>query len=164
MSTSVTQIVEDIDTLKRDMKDHQDKVDRKVDDKLHDATTLCLEEFREREQRKLNIIVFNVPESEKESVDDSKNDDLEYLRGMMSDVELNVPFTQVSRIGAMEKAQNGPRPIKARTTCVADHRKILKTIPKIHETEGYRDIGIRMDETPLERDQFRKLNAIRKHK
>ena len=82
----------------------------------------------------------------------------------MSDVELNVPFSQVSRIGAMEKAQNGPRPIKAWTTCVADHRKILKTIPKIHETEGYRDIGIRRDETNLERDQFRKLNAIRKHK
>ena len=164
VSTSVTQIVEDIDTLKRDMKDHQYKVDRIVDDKLHDATTLCFKEFREREQRKLNIIVFNVPESEKESVDDRKNDDLEYLRGMMSDVELNVPFYQVSRIGAMEKAQNGPRPIKARTTCVADHRKILKTIPKIHETEGYRDIGIRRDETPLERDQFRKLNAIRKHK
>ena len=48
VSTSATQIVEDIDTLKRDMTDHQDKVDRKVDDKLHDATTLCLEEFRER--------------------------------------------------------------------------------------------------------------------
>ena len=27
------------------------------DDKLHDATTVCLEEFREREQRKVNIIV-----------------------------------------------------------------------------------------------------------
>ena len=51
---------------------------------------------------KLNIIVFNVPESEKESVDDRKNDDLEYLRGMMSDVEVNVPFSQVSRIGAEE--------------------------------------------------------------
>ena len=126
VSTSVTQIVEDIDTLKRDMKDHQDKVDRKVDDKLHDATTLCLEEFREREQRKLNIIVFNVTESDKESVDDKKNDDLEYLRGMMSGVELNVPFSQVSRIGATEKAQNGPRTIKARTTCRAEHRKILK--------------------------------------
>ena len=118
----------------------------------------------ESEQRKLNIIVFNVHESEKESVDDRKNDDLEYLRGMMSDVELNVPFSQVSRIGAMEKAQNGPRPIKAQTTCVADHRKILKTIPTIRETGGYRDIGIRRDETPLEQDQFRKLNAIRKHK
>ena len=71
----------------------------------------------------------------------------------MSDVELNVLFSQVSRIGAMEKAQHCPRPIKARTTCVADHRNILKTIPKIHETEGYRDIGIRRDDTPLERDQ-----------
>ena len=83
----------------------------------------------------LNIIVFNVPESEKESGDDRKNDDLEYLRGMMSDVELNVPFSQVSRIGAMDKAQDGPRPMKARTTCVADLRKILKTITKIRETE-----------------------------
>ena len=36
--------------------------------KLHDATTLCLEEFREREDRKLNIIVFNVPENERKRV------------------------------------------------------------------------------------------------
>ena len=42
VSTSVMQIVEDIDTLKRDMKDHQDKVDRKVDDKLHDAQYHCV--------------------------------------------------------------------------------------------------------------------------
>ena len=53
---------------------------------------------REIEQRKLNIIVFNVPDTEKESVDVRKNDDLEFLRGMMSDVELNVPFSQVSMI------------------------------------------------------------------
>ena len=164
VKNSDTNLRADIDTLKKGMKDHEDTVDRKVDDKLHDATTVCLEEFREREQRKVNIIVFNVPESEKESVDDRKNDDLEYLRGMMSDVELNVPFSQVSRIGAQEQAENGPRPIKARTTCITDHRKILKVIPRFRETEGYGDIGIRREETPLERDQFKKLNAIRKQK
>ena len=59
----------------------------------------------------------------------------------MSDVELNVPFYQGSRIGAEEKAENGPRPIKAQATCITDHRTILKVIPRIHETEGYGDIG-----------------------
>ena len=42
VSTSVTQIVEDIDTLKRDMTDHQDKVDRIVEDKLQDASYIVL--------------------------------------------------------------------------------------------------------------------------
>ena len=86
VKNSDTNLRADIDTLKKGMKDHEDTVDRKVDDKLHDAPTVCLEEFREREQRKLSILIFNVPESEKESVDDRKKDDLEYLRGMMSDV------------------------------------------------------------------------------
>ena len=112
VSTSVTQIVADIDTLKRDMKDHEDKVDRRVDDKLHDATTLCLEEFREREERKLNIIVFNVPESEKESDDGRKNDNLEYLRGMMSDVELNVPFPKSRGSERWRKPKMFPDPSK----------------------------------------------------
>ena len=32
----------------RDMTDHKDKRDGQIDDKLHDATTLCLEESHER--------------------------------------------------------------------------------------------------------------------
>ena len=46
--------------------------------------------------------MLNVPESEKGDrvLMIGKNDDLEYLRGMMSDVKLKVPFSQVSRIGA----------------------------------------------------------------
>ena len=44
----------------------------RIDEKMNDATTLCLDEFSEREGRKLNIMLFNVPESEKEDPEEKK--------------------------------------------------------------------------------------------
>ena len=58
------------------MKEYEENLKERIDEKMNDATTVCLDEFREREGRKLNIMLFNVPESEKEDPEDKKKDDV----------------------------------------------------------------------------------------
>ena len=144
------------------MKEHEENLKEKIDEKMNDATTVCLDEFREREGRKLNIMLFNVPESEKEDPEEKKKDDLEFLRILMSEIKLTVPFSQVIRIGVTEKMHGKPRPMRARTTCITDQRNILKAASILKDTEDYKDMYIKKDETPLERSQTKKLNVLRK--
>ena len=144
------------------MKEHEENLKEKIDEKMNDATTVCLDEFRERESRKLNIMLFNVPESEKEDPEEKKKDDLEFLRILMSEIKLTVPFSQVIRIGVAEKTHGKARPMRARTTCITDQRNILKAASILKDTEDYKDMYIKKDETPLERAQTKKLDVLRK--
>lgn len=82
----------------------------------------------------------------------------------MSEINLTVPFSQVIRIGVAEKTRGVPRPMRARTTCITDQRKILKAASILRDTEYYKDTYIKRDETPLERAQTKKLNVLRKSK
>ena len=68
-------------------------------------------------------MLFNVPESDPE---EKKKDDLEFLRILMSEIKLTVPFSQVIRIGVAEKTHGKARPMRARTTCITDQRNIVK--------------------------------------
>ena len=71
---------EEIEIIKKDMKEHEENLKDRIDEKMNDSTTVCLDEFSEREGRKLNIMLFTVPESEKEEPGEKKKDDLEFLR------------------------------------------------------------------------------------
>ena len=82
-------------------------------------------------------MLFNVPESEKEDPEGKKKDDLEFLRVLMSEIKLTVPFFQVIRIGVAEKTRDAPRPMRARNTCITDQRKILKAASILKDTGDY---------------------------
>ena len=116
------------------MKEHEENLKEKIDEKMNDATTVCLDEFRERGGRTLNIMLFNVPKSEKEDPEETKNDDLEFLRILMSEIKLTVPFSQVLRIVVTEKTHGKPRPMRARTTC----NRSKKDYEGCLDPEGYR--------------------------
>ena len=38
------------------MKEHEENLKDRIDEKMNDATTVCLDEFNEREGRKLNVV------------------------------------------------------------------------------------------------------------
>ena len=39
---------EEIEIIKKDMKEHEENLKDRIDEKMNDATTLCLDEFSER--------------------------------------------------------------------------------------------------------------------
>ena len=71
----------------------------------------------------------------------------------MSEIKLTVPFSQVIINGVADKTHGKPRPMRARTKCITDQRKILKAASILKDTEDYKDMHIKKDETPLERAQ-----------
>ena len=123
-------------------------------------TEELLEEMKDRERRKLNLILFNVKESDKESGEEKKADDLESVRDILSKVNINTPLSKPTRLGK----GNAPRPLRITTASEEDKRKITKAASKLQNIAGYERCFINRDMTPTEQRAMKKLVEEKKTK
>ena len=62
------------------------EVERKIEEVVERKVKGYMEESEEKEKRKLNIIVCNLPESPAESPEERKNDDQERVRDLVGKI------------------------------------------------------------------------------
>lgn len=120
------------------------------------------EEVQEREKRKNNIIVVNLPESGEEKVEDRQREDIQRVKERLA----KIPEVEVGevrdpvRLGKRDIG-NGSRPRMLRITVQKEEtrRKILSLAHTLNE--GIKDpkgrVYFNADRTPKEREEFRKL-------
>lgn len=115
-------------------------------------------ELSEREARKNNLILFNMPESTMEDVEGRKRADEQSVRQLFSDItktDISRAFVKVVRIGG--RSGNKIRPLKIvlqSETLVAD---ILRGTPQLRGLPQYHGIAVSSDRTPGQRQQYRLL-------
>lgn len=161
----VTNINKNIADLKKEvngaeLKQVKDKLGR-IEEQLEGERQSTLEELWERNERKLNLVVFNMPESNRDEAADRVSDDLEKLRAMLKTIEANVPITKTDRLG---KRSELTRPLKISVKSMSDKQRILKNASKLSRIPDLSDIHINRDMTPLERDQWKILVKERKER
>ena len=121
-----------------------------------------LEEHKEKDEKINNLMIFNLPESDKEKDQDdqvkadsgSANDVLKFL-----DSELDESCIQVSRLGRRrEDGDVRPRPVKVFIPDSHSRQRILK---KVRQLKNYKlpKIGVFQDKTKKEIEDERKLRA-----
>lgn len=144
-STSVTQA--ELNSLKEQMEQ-----------KLHstDSAEDVIKEVQERQDRRLNIVVFNVQESEAEDAEQRKKADLDNIRAIFDTVGVSVPLAKLTRLGNPAGNPAGKRPIRFKASSEQDVKTILSAAPKL-QNGTYRSVFINRDMTPLERAEWKKL-------
>ena len=121
-------------------------MDSKADEIMRDA--------QEREARKLNLIVANLPENTGE---DSKKKDEEVVNGLIKKIlpDEEVKIEETMRLGKVNLG-NRPRLIKFKVQSLDIKKKILKNSAKINEGTGVTDprqkLYINIDYTKKERE------------
>lgn len=133
-------------------------ITQKVEEKVGE----CLEELKEKESRKLNIIVNNLPESHGTSIDDQRVADLQKVRGMVTDIIGEVAAEDISspmRLGPIKIGQAPhPRPLKLTIKKPESKEKILRNARKLNNgKEPSQRVYFNDDYTPRERDLHKKL-------
>ena len=128
------------------------------DRKLNESTELCIKEIAEREKRKLNLMVFNFPESEKETGLARKADDLERCRKLLADISAVVPVASVTRLQAAEPTDN-PMPMRIKLTKPEDIGTVLRSASNLKDLDAYAAVSISRDMTPKEQAERRALVA-----
>ena len=119
-----------------------------------------LDEYTDRERRKANIIIHNLPESTLEKGPDKIADDIKRADEMLQyDVNMSdVKITKVIRLGGRgQNKQNKPRLILATLNNPDRRRAILAAARTLRHTDDWANIYISPDVTPLEREKEKKL-------
>ena len=133
--------------------------------KKEEETERLLEEMRNREARKLNLIIFNLEESKADTGDERKSHDEEAIRKMLANIGAPVPFSRATHLGKREDPSiKRARPLRITTSNVADQHKILRTATQLKSLPPYHNIYINRDQTPLEQRHWRKLLEERRKK
>ena len=82
-----------------------------------EAEETLLEEMRDRKNRKLNLIIFNLPESKADDGKTRMDDDLESVRRLLAVVEVAVPISKATRLG---RKGESTRPLRITTASITE--------------------------------------------
>ena len=97
-----------LDRLEDTQNENLREVEHKIEEVVGGKVKEYMEQNEEKDKRKLNIIICNLPESPAESPEERQNDDLERVRdlvGKISDVQRNEVNNPV-RLGKIQIGTN----------------------------------------------------------
>ena len=138
---------------------------KNIDDKIEEAVerkmTQVLDETKEKEKRKLNIIVANLPESREGSVEERNRDDTDRVRQLVSKTT-DVPLGDIDapiRLGQIYIGNNTrPRLLRMVVKSVESKEKIMRNVYGLNDGVPFdQRIHINNDNTPQERAKYKAL-------
>ncbi len=137
-----------IDSLKKDIAG---EVTNNIND-LQQGKSIT--EIRDREDRKENLIVYGVKESNSEDIEERKeHDKAEITRICDAGLGMKVEVKQVVRLNSKNggTSSNSPRPLKVRLSSEQSKWQVIKKAKSLANTQ-FKDIFIRRDMTVQERN------------
>ena len=128
--------------------------------------SLAVKEIEERERRKNNVVLFNVPESSSQDPKLRHADDVAKFKTLCQS-NLDVEPAEVDtayRLGPKSKNGNICRPLKVQLTSNVTKKQILSNAKKLRATgdSANKQIAIAHDLTPMQREEIKRLRELQK--
>lgn len=129
-----------------------------------EAAKIGIKEIADREARSKNLLLFNVPESKSDDSPTRKEEDEALVKTLCKDVlELDVPFSQTTRLGPKKAGHS--RPLRITVESKEQHEAVLRQAKNLkNHQDKYQNLSIRPDLTRLEREEMRELVQEKKQK
>ena len=147
LSTKINEVQSEVNALKYH-----------VDSSIENFEKPFLNDLRETEHRKNNVMIFGLKENNASSPSDCSDDDRDRITCLSS--ELGVSDLKIAGCFRLGRRSSRPRPIKV--TCHSSEQRsaLLRTaykIPKLDERLGFRRIFVKPDLSPREQEIDRRL-------
>ena len=154
---------DDIDQFMKKQEEVNSALEKKLQTNTAQIASVSMKELKEREDRRANIMFFNIPESASDSIDQRKLDDKNHVEKILSFLEVDQELTKPVRLG---KKSDHPRPLRLVANSLEAVGEILKAARKMAYMENpmYKKVGINKDMTFLERQEHRALLKERKRR
>ena len=160
-----------IEKVCQDMKSQMDQIysvlsesaKTKVETKIKTQVEEVLNDHREGENKKTNIILFNLPETNSET--DPENEDLKRVKEVVSIMNKDVGTEalhkdNVSRLGKRRpQHKEKPRPVKITFNNEETKWKVLRKSYKLKNDNSYRSVVAANDKTAKELQEDKVLKA-----
>jgi len=118
-----------------------------------------VDELRDRERRKNNIIVFNVGESTKDDSEERKQDDEAEVHNILFELNVASNLSNPVRLGPKRDDSQYPRPLRITVENETTKWNILREAKNLSKSgeEAYKKVYIKKDMTPTEREKDAEL-------
>ena len=130
-----------------------DNLESSIEEKVQEA----IEAYRDRESRKCNIIVHNIPESNKSEAKERREEDTMEVRRLFEDSLGLEEFEIQSTVRLGKKIEEKHRLLKITVGSVKTKRDILSNSKKLRNADEWSRVFITPDLTPKEREKSRRL-------
>ena len=140
-------------------------VQEEIESKIKTQVTQSIDEIRELEERKKNLIIFGVKESETENEEEAESEDFSKVKEILShsNPELvnkeikEIDLSNMTRMGSKKEDATKPRPIKLTLKDNKTKFKFLKNSYKMKDCETHKNIGFKMDLTKKQQEEDKVL-------
>ena len=149
-------------SLKAQIEASESGIERKIQEKLSSSADQNIKEMEERERRKCNIMIFNMPESGSQDKDECIMHDKKLVNQILEEIEIPAKVCNMYRVGGSESSN--ARPLRVILASADEQKKVLNAAVKLKSNAAFKDIFINKDLTPLERQQRNLLVAEKKRK
>ena len=137
--------------------------DRNLEETVQNQVSEKIDDVREKEAKKSNIILFGVPEPT--SRDTEKEEDLKTIRNIVLAAETEegvvapLDSNRITRLGGRKEGSVRPRPLRVTFDTPEEKWTVVNRSRKIKSVEAYKDVTIQSDKTKKELQEDRKLKA-----
>ena len=156
--------IERIEGIEGGIKDEplREVTDEDIKNQISLATSSFLKEKEEKDTRKMNVVVNNVPESEGETAKEKKEKDKQKCLKQFEKI-VDISEADIESIVRLGAATDKPRPIKIKLKCENLRNDLIRNAREINEgVEVSERIYINRDETREERKRGKELRDERK--
>lgn len=102
-------------------------------DLIRDVTYAEKEEELEREKRRLNVVVYSLPESTNPNNEERKEEDIREVDFIINNtLNLNVTFDNIFRLGKFVPNNSRPRPVRFQVKDFEAKREILNAASRLY--------------------------------
>ena len=122
------------------------------------SASKIVDEYRDLERRKWNLMFFNVPEHNSVESSQRKVKDRDFVNSLVDSIGAGpIDIVDVVRLGA--KASNKPRPLRVQLSNLSHRRSILAKAKKLRESSSsiFKEVFINPDLSLKERQAQREL-------
>ena len=140
-----------------------EKQDEKIDGKIAEKVKESMEELKEKEDRKNNLILYNIKECPRDGDEESQHDKKvveQVFHEIGADLvgrKFQESVIETKRLGVKNKGRN--RPIKVVLKDSLEKGKVLKKAKNLKNSKDLNKVGISTDKTLKEREMDKKLLA-----
>lgn len=136
-------------------------LDKKIEDTVSKKVNELWEEKIEREKRELNLVISNIPESDKNEREERQKDDVDAVKSLVQKICPGLEKEQITEPVRLGKVNAGsqPRLLKVKVKSLDIKKEILKNARELNRGVKTQDkkIYINPDQTPTERQKSREL-------
>ena len=146
------------ETLKNEVVEKLDRLSQQQQNTCHEHVANkadVVEEYVDRQQRKANLIISNVPEPSNASNEENRQQDWMMVDEMLRRLHLRVDVIKVSRIG--RKNAGKTRLILVTLSSEDMKWEVLREAKNLRDFDEYHGVYINPDLTKTEREQNKKL-------